>query len=79
VDADIVIDNDAPEWTADMFAKAVWRIGLKPLPPKTLLSLRIDADVLAWFRSTGPGYQSRMNALLRAYMEASRKRDDDKS
>ena len=29
-----------------------------------LLSLRIDGDVIEWFRAQGPGYQSRMNALL---------------
>jgi uncharacterized protein (DUF4415 family) len=69
-DEDIVIDDEAPAWTPEMFARAVWRVGLRPMPPKALLSLRIDADVLAWFRAQGPGYQSRMNALLRAYMEA---------
>ena len=53
-----------------MFAKTVTRHGLKPPPKKALLSLRIDSDVIAWFRSQGAGYQSRMNALLRAYMEA---------
>lgn len=42
----------------------------KPAPKKSLLSLRVDSDVIAWFKSQGPGYQSRMNALLRAYMEA---------
>lgn len=46
-----------------------------PLPPKHLLSLRIDADVLAWFRAQGPGYQTRMNAALRAYAEHTRGRD----
>ena len=36
---------------------------------KQLISLRIDSDVLAWFRSTGNGYQARMNeALRRAYL-----------
>ncbi len=69
-DADIVRDKDAPAWTPEMFARAVVRKGLKPIPRKTLLSLRIDADVLAWFRARGRGYQSRVNALLRAYMEA---------
>jgi uncharacterized protein (DUF4415 family) len=59
-----------------MFAEAVWRQNLKPLPPKTLLSLRIDADVVEWFRSQGPGYQSRMNALLRAFMTASQQGAD---
>ena len=67
---DIVIDKDAPAWTPEMFARAVLRKGLKPIPRKTLVSLRIDEDVLEWFRGQGAGYQSRMNALLRAYMEA---------
>ncbi|MDL2216993.1 BrnA antitoxin family protein [Desulfovibrio sp. OttesenSCG-928-M14] len=46
------------------------------LPPSVLLkeakqqiTLRVDADVLAWFRSTGSGYQSRMNAVLKAYVQ----------
>lgn len=55
-----------------MFARAMVRRGRKPLPRKTLLSLRVDSDVLEWFRAQGVGYQSRMNALLRAYMEAHR-------
>lgn len=53
-----------------MFGRAMARKDLKPLPKKALLSLRIDADVVEWFRAQGAGYQSRMNALLRAYMEA---------
>lgn len=69
-DTDIVIDEDAPAWTPDMFARAIVRKGLDPAPKKSLLSLRIDADVLEWFRAQGRGYQSRMNALLRAYMKA---------
>jgi len=66
----MVKDGDAPEWTPAMFARAVGRKGLKPVPKKALLSLRVDADVIAWFKSQGAGYQSRMNALLRAFMEA---------
>jgi len=69
-ESDVIRDADAPPWTPEMFARAVARQGLKPVPRKALLSLRIDADVIAWFRKQGPGYQSRMNALLRAYMEA---------
>lgn len=38
--------------------------------PKSAVSLRIDPDVLAFFKSGGKGYQTRMNAVLRAYMEA---------
>jgi uncharacterized protein (DUF4415 family) len=52
------------------FAREFARTEFKAAPRKALLSLRIDADVIEWFRAQGPGYQSRMNALLRAYMEA---------
>lgn len=38
--------------------------------PKKAISLRVDSDVLNWFKARGPGYQSRMNAVLRAYMAA---------
>jgi uncharacterized protein (DUF4415 family) len=69
-DANMVKDGDAPQWTPEMFARAVARKGLMPVPKKTLLSLRIDADVIDWFKAQGAGYQSRMNVLLRAYMAA---------
>ena len=72
INAEVSRDANAPEWTPEMFARAVARKGLKAVPKKVLLSLRIDADVIEWFRKQGPGYQSRMNALLRAYMEAHR-------
>lgn len=71
-DATMVRDGDAPKWTPEMFARTVARKGLKPVTKKALLSLRIDADVIEWFKSQGAGYQSRMNALLRAYMDAHR-------
>jgi uncharacterized protein (DUF4415 family) len=70
IDADIVRPAGARPLTPEMFARAVARKGLKAVPKKALLSLRIDSDVIEWFRKQGPGYQSRMNALLRAYMEA---------
>jgi uncharacterized protein (DUF4415 family) len=41
--------------------------------PKQPISLRVDEDVLAWFKAQGPRYQSRMNAVLRAYMAAAEK------
>jgi len=37
---------------------------------KQALSLRIDPDVLVWFKSHGKGYQTLMNAVLRAYVKA---------
>jgi uncharacterized protein (DUF4415 family) len=62
--------SDAPEITPEMFAKAVVRRGLKPPPSKRQITIRLDEDVLKWFRAQGEGYQTRINALLRAYMEA---------
>ena len=44
-------------------------------PVKQQITLRIDADLLAWFRSQGGKYQSRINAALREYMDAHRKTD----
>lgn len=41
---------------------------------KEAISLRVDHDVLAWFRAQGSGYQTRMNAVLRSYMEAAERR-----
>ena len=38
--------------------------------PKKPVTLRVDADVLNWFKSLGKGYQTRMNAVLRIYKEA---------
>ena len=72
------LNLDPPEWTPAMFARSIVRKGLKPVRPKALLSLRIDADVIEWFKAQGPGYQSRMNALLRAYMEAHPKQSNRK-
>jgi len=62
--------SDSPQLTPEMFAQAVVRCGLKPSPRKAQLTLRVDDDVLSWFKSQGRGYQTRINALLRAYMEA---------
>ena len=61
--------SDSPELTPRMFARAIVRRGLKPIPPKAQLTLRVDQDVLEWFRKRGRGYQTKINALLRAYME----------
>jgi len=38
---------------------------------KSAISLRVDPEVLNWFKAQGPGYQTRMNAVLRAYKDAS--------
>ena len=61
--------SDIPEVTAEMFARGIVRRGLKPVIRKEQLTLRIDSDVVKWYRKQGPGYQTRINSLLRAYME----------
>ncbi|MGB7097745.1 MAG: BrnA antitoxin family protein [Xanthobacteraceae bacterium] len=42
--------------------------------PKQQITLRLDPEVIRWFKRTGKGYQSRMGAVLRSYVEAKRKR-----
>lgn len=41
--------------------------------PKTPISIRLDREVLDWFKAQGPGYQSRINAVLTAYVKAHHK------
>jgi uncharacterized protein (DUF4415 family) len=65
--------SDLPEIPPEKFAQALVRKGLKPVARKSQVTLRIDADVLEWFRAKGTGYQSQMNAILRAYKEAHEK------
>jgi uncharacterized protein (DUF4415 family) len=43
--------------------------------PKKPVALRLDADVLDWLKRQGRGYQSRVNAILRAYMATERRRE----
>lgn len=62
--------SDLPEIPPEKFARAIVRKGLQPVARKAQITLRVDADVLEWFREKGAGYQSRMNAVLRAYKQA---------
>jgi len=62
-----VPDPDNPVWTEDMLGAPVARRGRGPqaAPTKVLTSIRLDADVLDYFKSQGTGYQSRINDTLR--------------
>jgi uncharacterized protein (DUF4415 family) len=56
-------DGPLPEGWADA--------AMPGLPPrKEAVHIRLDADVLAWFRGHGPGYQTRINAVLRSFVAA---------
>jgi uncharacterized protein (DUF4415 family) len=63
-DADIDTD-EIPELDDDFFERDRLQV-----PAKQPVTLRIDEDVLAWFKSQGRGYQTRINKLLRLYMES---------
>jgi uncharacterized protein (DUF4415 family) len=57
--------SDIPELGDDVFAKP-----LTPWPPKKeTITIRVDSDVLGWFKRQGSGYQTRMNQVLRRYMD----------
>jgi uncharacterized protein (DUF4415 family) len=69
----VVYDKDSPKLTADQIARMkpahpeYWKVE----PVKISLSIKIDADVLAWFKSKGKGYQTRINKALRDTMTRS--------
>lgn len=65
--------SEQPEPSEEMIAKAIVREGLEATPRKEQVTLRVDADVLEWFRASGSGYQTRMNGVLRAYMNAAKR------
>jgi len=58
--------SDIPEITADFFKGAIKNPYYRPL--KEQVTVRLDSDILAWLKKKGAGYQTRMNALLRAAM-----------
>lgn len=70
-DEDILITEEHPELDMQHAVRVIVRRGLNPAPPKASISLRIDQDVLEWFKSQGPGYQTRINMILRAFRDAS--------
>jgi uncharacterized protein (DUF4415 family) len=69
-DRGIAVLPSHPEASIKHIVRGIARRGLKPVPPKASISLRLDADVLEWLKAQGPGYQTRINAILRAFKEA---------
>ena len=63
--------DEHPEFDPAHVVKGIVRRGLKPVPSKELISLRVDEDVIEWFKAKGPGYQTRINSVLRAFRDAS--------
>ena len=68
------ISSISPQELADI-PEDFWNDAVVVRPSaKEAISLRVDGDVLAWFRAQGPRYQTRMNAVLRSYMTATERR-----
>ena len=65
--------SDIPATTAEPWQDA--EVGRFYHPAKQSLTVRIDADVIAWFKAQGEDYQDHINALLRQAMLAERRRD----
>jgi uncharacterized protein (DUF4415 family) len=70
-DRQVKISAEHPEAAVKHIVRGIVRQGLKPVSSKTSISLRVDADVLDWFKAQGRGYQTRINAVLRAFKDAS--------
>lgn len=68
---DEIDTSDIPEVTD--WSKAV--VGKFYRPLKEAISLRLDADVIAWLKANGPGYQTRINTILRAEMVGGKESD----
>ena len=78
-DEDIAFDDDNPRTTESDWAGAVMKVGDKVIGqvgrpksdnPKIATTVRLDADVLSAFKATGKGWQTRMNAALRDYVQS---------
>ncbi|QGM98579.1 BrnA antitoxin family protein [Methylocystis parvus] len=65
--------DDAPE--AESLGVDFWDDARVVMPPgKTSVHLRLDSDIVDWFKSRGKGHLTRMNAVLRAYVDAQKGR-----
>jgi uncharacterized protein (DUF4415 family) len=72
IEAAALADPDAPPLDDKFWEKA--RVVVPPRIPKRHRDVRLDADVIDWFKAQGPGWQARMNAVLRSYVEAQKHR-----
>ena len=69
--ADVKITPEHPELDVKRIARVIVRRGLKPVPPKASVSLRIDADVLEWFKGQPLDWQREINNAARFVMDMS--------
>jgi len=60
--------SDIPPLDPELLRNARLRLPVS----KAIVTIRVDADILSWLKAQGRGYQTRINAILRTYMEATR-------
>ena len=74
MDFPVIYGEDSPKLSKEQIArmKPVHGEYWKVEPVKVSLSIKIDADILDWFKSKGKGYQTRINKALRDVMQQSR-------
>ena len=64
-------DEDIDFSDVPRLGKSFWKAAKLTMPePKERLTIRVDHDVVQWLKRGGRGYQTRINAILRSYMEA---------
>ena len=64
-------DRDIDDSDIPKLDKSFWKAAKLTMPePKDRLTIRVDHDVVEWLKKAGSGYQTRINAILRAYMQA---------
>lgn len=62
--------SDIPPTTPAFWANVVVRKGLKPVVRKKQVTLRLDSDIIDYLRTGGNGYQTKINQLLRSFVDA---------
>ena len=62
--------SDIPRTTPEFWANGIVRKGLKPVVRKRQVTIRLDSDIIDYLRSNGEGYQTRINQLLRSFVDA---------
>jgi len=68
---DAMTDDEIDYSDCPPLGKEFWENAKLVMPePKVPIGARFDKDIVSWFKKQGPGYQSRMNAVLKTYIEA---------
>ena len=71
-------DNRVDELPVEALSTAAWvEASMRDQTRKKLISLRVDPEVIEFFKAQGPGYQTRMNAVLAAYMQVKKEMAQD--